>query len=68
MEAYEDLPADEIGNYCVLTISLTNTEIFLVGSGEDNKNDIYIYSSITDETHKICNGIENFINNYLYFG
>ena len=65
MEAFEDIPNKEIGHYSILTFSLTETEIFLVGSEKSNKNDIFVYSTITDETINICNGIENFINNFL---
>jgi len=67
MEAFEGVQDEEIGSYCILTFSHTETEIFVVSSGKHNKNDIYVYSSITDETVLICNGLENFINNYLYF-
>lgn len=65
MEAFEDLPNEKVGPYCILAFSHTETEIFIVGCGEENKNNIYIYSSITDELVYICNGLENFINNYL---
>ena len=66
MCAFEDIPKEQIGPYSILAFSHTETEIFLVGAGEDNKNDISIYSSITDEAFFVCNGIENFINNFLY--
>ena len=66
MEAYEALPKEKVEPYCILTISFTNTELLLVGSGSENKNKIYLFSTITDKLFFICEGIENFINNYLY--
>ena len=65
MEAFEDIPEEQIGQYSILAFSLTETEIFLLGTEEGNKGNVYVYSSITDETVIICNGLENFINNFL---
>ncbi len=65
MMAFENIPVKEIGPYCILTFSHTETEIFLVGTGVNNMNNIYVYSSITDEIVNVCIGIENFINNFL---
>lgn len=66
MKVFEDIPTDEIGPHNFLAFSFSETEIFVVGSAPHNQNDIFVYSSITDETIFICNGIENFINNHLY--